>query len=266
VERVEVGVGVAEDPDVLVYAGTTMLKDFSFRKNSITEISRSALLIFLKDKANEIRTSVDMPPLEVFTHINFIDFAIMMGSDYKVAKQEVRQLQLLCSTPYEKHEKLFELFALSDCDIVKMVEMMKLINEVANINDQTNIYSIPHNYAQSMLDIRNVYLKATVIDPYSISLDLIKPNPPEILRILCDQNNMEYSFVNGRIKKIINNYLTFTNMSSYSNHQFASFSGYHYKFCKKKSIANSLNIFPACNHVATSPFASTNRFEAIAQM
>lgn len=254
---------ITEDPDVLVYAGTTMLKDFSFRKNAITEVSRASLLLYLRDKANVIRTSADMEPIEIFTHINFIDFAIMMGTDYKVAGQDTKQLQIAGVTAHDKHEALFELFALSDCDISKMVEMMQLINEMANMNDQTNIYLIPHNYAQSMLDIRNVYLKATVIDPLSISLELIKPDPAEIIKILCYENDMDINFVKGRIARIIDNYMAFTNMPIHSNKQFASLSGYHYKFCKKRTIAQGSEIFNLCRQTTKPTIATPNRFDAI---
>ena len=255
---------ITEDPDVLVYAGMTMLKDFSFRKNSITEVNRTSLLLYLRDKANTIRSHADMEPIEIFTHINFIDFAIMMGTDYKVVGQDTKQLQIAGVTAHDKHETLFELFVLSDCDIGKMVEMMTLINELANMNEQSNIYSIPHNYAQSMLDIRNVYLKATVIDPHSISLELIKPDPAEIIKILCHENDMDFNFVNGRIARIIANYMTFTNMPIHSNKQFASLSGYHYKFCKKRSTTQGSNIFNICRQITKPTFATPNRFDAIA--
>jgi 5'-3' exonuclease len=255
---------ITEDPDVLVYAGTTMLKDFSFRKNSITEVNRASLLLYLRDKANIIRSHAAMEPIEIFTHINFIDFAVMMGTDYKVAGQDTKQLQISGITVHEKHESLFELFVLSDCDIVKMVEMMKLINELANMNDQSNIYFIPHNYAQSMLDIRNVYLKATVIDPQSISLELIKPDPAEIIKILCVENDMDQNFVSGRIARIITNYMTFTNMPIHSNKQFASLSGYHYKFCKKRSSTQGSHVFNICRQITKPTFTTSNRFDAIA--
>lgn len=241
---------ITEDPDVLVYAGSKMFKNFSFITNSYTEISRLFLLTYLKEKANNIRSDNNLEPIDVFTHIDFLNFAIMMGTDYKIANYDTKLVQINAGTSYEKHENLFKLFVLSDCNISKMVNMMKLLNELSIIDTHENMFIVPDNYVDTMEKIKHIYLKSTVIDPRTISLRLIEPKPEKIFKIMCVDNELSQSFVTYKIKQILVNHMVHLNMSSHNSQILNSLSGYRYKFCKK--------------HVKSCSFKSTNRFDAIA--
>ena len=248
---------LTEDSDVLVYGGTTIYKDFSFRTNSVVELNRYEMFGFLCDKINRIRKEKSLSLISNFTHSNFVDFAIMMGTDYRISRSD-NLLQVFGLSNVEKHEKVFELFAINDMNVEKTIEYMHNENFCENNISGKDLYGIPEDYIESWRKIKEIYLESDVIDPEDtdfISLEMKHPDSKKIKEMLCDIEDFDEGLIDSKIRHIINNFRAFegiTQQRAYSN-PFDSFSSYQHRYYANKmnrSRRSSNKIYnnPICVH------------------
>jgi 5'-3' exonuclease len=204
VRRDEIAGVITEDSDVLVLGGHTILKDFSFRTKYVTELNRYDMLNFLMKKANKIRLLNGLSSIETFTHENFTTFAIIMGTDYKISHMD-NHLNVCNMINSEKQEHLFEIYALCDFDIFKMVQYMQNVNMQRNANELFPLYNIPQNYIESVTKIKHLYLNSDVIDPHEISIRLSSPDIAK-LQLLCKMCEFDDDLVNAKLAILSSHY------------------------------------------------------------
>jgi len=190
---------ITDDSDVLVYGGSIMLKDFSLRYNTVYELDRYKILSHLTIKTNEFRTKYDLEPIESFTHTNFIDFVVMLGSDYKVMQQN---LHILGVSNANRHEHLFEIFVMNDLSVPKMIRYMEDENAINKLITDQAPYFIPHDYINAWYKIRDIYMNTEVINPDEIIFTHTLIDVGKVLKILCIDNNMNEHYVLTKLRKI----------------------------------------------------------------
>ena len=204
---------ITEDSDVLIYGGTKILKEFSFRTNSVIQLDRLEMLDFLLKKSNTIRKQYNMTEFTEFTQNNLIDFGIIMGTDYKSKNDKIIYYAGLSNA--EKREKIFEMFVINDLSVVKLIENIKNINIGETLKGNKHLYNVPADFITSYIQIKNIYLEHDVINKSEIKLILKTPNITNIINILCNQNDFEKHFVDKKIKYIVDSYNTFAGIIPY---------------------------------------------------
>lgn len=172
---------ITDDSDILAFGGSAILKDFSTKKNHFTEISRNHIFKYMKEKANMIRIENGLPEIEHFKHKNFVDFSILMGTDYEK-----------CHIVGINNEELFKIFVLNDMNIDEVVAVLK---KMGNIRISSNFSEI---YRRAI----DVYYNSDVIDPSEIKLIPDALNSHEMIDFLCNENDFSKWYVIDKIKKI----------------------------------------------------------------
>jgi flap endonuclease-1 len=231
---------MTEDSDVLVFGGTKILKDFSVKENTTYEINREDILPFLKEKANKILRQNKMKEIE-FTNDNFIDFSIIMGTDYKISSSNCIILNCPIS---EKYEKLFEVFVINDCNVEKMIDYMNKENSNLQLANKSIMYKIPFDFIENWLNTKEVYLNSVIIDPKEIDLTFKKPNIDGIIKFLCTENELDLSKIKYKMKIIYENYLIFNKIQNDSSHRISTLKSYQYKYfrniVKKQLVSDKI--------------------------
>jgi flap endonuclease-1 len=228
---------ITEDSDVLVFGGTKILKDFSVKDNETYEINRDDILPFLKEKANKFLQQKKLKEID-FTNDNFIDFSIVMGTDYKISSSNCIILNCPIS---EKYEKLFEIFVLNDCNVEKMINYMNTENLKLQANGKVIMYKIPPDFIENWKNTREVYENSVVIDPKEIDLTFKKPNINKLIKFLCTKNELDLSKIKCKAKILYENYLIFNKIQSDKLHSRSTLKSYQYKYFRnmiKKQIVN----------------------------
>lgn len=195
---------VSDDTDILVYGGNKLLKNFSFSSKKTDVIDRNDLLNYLTDKTNKIRKQYGLKLIEEFTHHNFIDFSIMMGTDYRGDNNFNFRIPTL------SHDKLFELFVINDLDVIKLINFVKPLINLSN--------SYTEQLINTWTKIKDLYQNSIVINPKYIDIDLQDIN----FNDLCDflENNIEINMnvIKNELRSLYYyNKITFHSYRSYNS-------------------------------------------------
>lgn len=187
---------ISDDLDVLMYGADKLLKSFSFN-NSITadkktiEIDKNKIISHLRTKANMIIAIAEKPVLNNFNHENFIDFVILTGTtDYNVDPEKNIKIRGL------SNKELFEICVLNNFSLP----------EITNILFDKDLIDSKEKFAESWLNIRKVYLHPKVIDPETIEYNLKSVNKVDLVDFLCNEKNIDETFVLTQLEKMEQNY------------------------------------------------------------
>jgi flap endonuclease-1 len=172
---------MTEDTDTLVFGGddTKIIKNFSFRENKIIEVKKRDIMEYLFNKTNEILHFNNKKKISHFTHENFINFSILMGTDYTNKDDGTT-----CKLKYIKHEELFEVFVLNDFSIA---------DTIGNIKEKG--VEIPNNFMPTMDIIKKIYTDSKVINPSKIDIHLKQINFKGLTKFLCDFNEVDICLI-----------------------------------------------------------------------
>jgi 5'-3' exonuclease len=209
---------ITDDTDILVYGGSRIWKDFSLPEKNTHEIRRHAILDKMRIKANEIRSEMNMLQVDDFCHEKFVDFCIMLGTDYRVNNS--------CKTQVTgcENTELFRLFVINDLNVERTCEYI-----IANCKH----IRISRDFLINLPTIRNVYLNAMVENPDNIQILMHAPQIDKLVNFLCDENGLDRIFVESKVTSLYKNYEVFNNVyKSVSNGDedfFGSFRSYRLK-------------------------------------
>jgi flap endonuclease-1 len=215
---------IGEDTDIIVFGTKLLLRDFSGKKKKVKELSMYKILSHLQEKANRILIDHGlMDPNDennqlYFTHENFVDFSILMGTDY---------------TPHIKgytNEELFKFFVLSHMNIPQTI--MSLIADIEQkrvLGNQFHQYIVPYNFIEEWYKAKQYYMDAQVIHPAAINKNMVRPNKEEIMKIMCEENDFDEDCVSDMVDELDDMYLAFKGVQK-SNNGFKSFKSYQLKF------------------------------------
>ncbi len=184
---------LTEDSDILVFGGTKIFTNFSSKDGKVIEIDRKEILKNLCLRANYILRTHNMPHIECFEHDNFVDFCILMGTDYKKIKGTG------CRISGINNEQLFEMFVLSGFSIETLIKNIKLTCSES--------VHIPQNFIELWKEIKNIYLESEVINPEDINIYMTTPRENELIKFLCDEHEFDRQFVMNKLK-ILKKYKT----------------------------------------------------------
>jgi hypothetical protein len=182
---------ISDDWDILMYGGIVVLKDFSLKNannNNTNEISIEKIIESYKEEANTIRIQNNLPPLELFKHNNFLDFCILLGTDYTV-DDKLFKID-------ENFENLFKICSLNGFDMNLVCDELMLRNKISS----------KENFNKSLNHIRNIYLHPVVKDPKNINLIPSSVKEDELIKFLCDEKGMDKEYVKEELKNIKINY------------------------------------------------------------
>ena len=180
---------ISDDFDIVMHGAPLLLKNFSFRNDTIITVNNKETLEYLLKKANEIRESEHMELFEIFTQDNFLDFGIIIGTDYNINQQ----LQILASMD---HILLFKYFVINDMDLKKMINYF-----VAN-----NIIEPDETYMEILANIKTIYLNAKYTNPADICVKLNMINTQELINFLCVEHDIDEAYVRKELGKVYKNY------------------------------------------------------------
>lgn len=212
---------ISDDPDILVFGGVKMLKDFSLSEKTTCELNKQTIIQQLFLKAIDICEKHELPQIEEFTHDNFVDYCIMLGTDYTPNNIKAK---ISGSTVVE----LFELFVINELDVEKTCEYIKTHCPKIRVSP---------NFIDSWRHIKNKYINYPVIHPDSVNMQLKKPNIEKLIEFLCDENEFDRAFVTKKIFGFANNYKLYTNMHTEAlncENEFENFSSYRLKYGKQR--------------------------------
>lgn len=200
---------ITNDVDLLLFGTKKIIKGF-FPNNINEEIDLNDIYTFLKTKINEIlllhkkekKYNLDNDNLDnldkdnldknnlnndnLDIHNIFIDFSLLLGSDY---------------TPHIKGfnpSQLFEIFVLNDFDIKKTID---ILNEYI-INDKNkNEYEIPNDFVNKAIKAKNYYLQSYNLDK-NIKYYPSVPNIDKLYEFLYIKNGLEENYVINFINEL----------------------------------------------------------------
>jgi flap endonuclease-1 len=213
---------ITDDADVLAFGASQIWKNFSLANKKTQELSKQTLIQQMYSKANEIRLANEKSPIEDFTHQNFIDYCIMLGTDYAPNKSKSKIAGHTMS-------KLFELFVLNNLDVEKTCEY---INQ-----NQTGI-RISANFVDNWKKIKEKYLTIPVIHPSGINVLMKRPSVDKLIAFLCDENGLNRDFVLGKVMGLEKDYRLFNDVYSGNSYgqenDFCNFTSYRLKYGRRK--------------------------------
>ena len=199
--RTSVAGVISDDLDVLMHGAEKILKSFSFNNSTTAdkktiEIDKSKIISHLRAKANMIMTSADKPVLNNFNHENFIDFVILTGTtDYNVDPEKNIKIRGL------SNKELFEICVLNNFSLP----------EITNVLFDKDLINSKEKFIESWLNIRKVYLHPKVIDPETIEYNLKLVNKIDLVDFLCNEKNINETFVLTQLEKMEPNYQALKN-------------------------------------------------------
>lgn len=220
---------VTDDSDILAFGGAEIWKDFSLSKKKTHGLNKQIIIEQMYVKANQIRLNNNQSPIEEFTHHNFVDYCIMLGTDY-TPNNSKSKISGANST------ELFELFVLNDLDVEKTCEYVT--------SHQTGV-KISGNFIQNWKQIKEKYLGTPVIHPSGINILMKKPHTEELISFLCDENGLDRTFVMGKIMGLEKDYRLFndvyTGNSCGQENDFGNFTSYRLKHSQQKFKREACN-------------------------
>jgi 5'-3' exonuclease len=218
---------ITDDTDILAYGGSRIWKDFSLPDKSTHEIRRHAILDKMRTKANEIRSETNCSQFDEFPHEKFVDFCIMLGTDYRANNSKTNS----CKTQLTgcENTELFRIFVVNDLDVTKTCEY--IIENCSHIR-------ISRDFLDNWTTIRDIYLNAPVENPDNIQILMHEPQIDKLVEFLCDENGLDRNFIESKVGGLYKNYEVFNNVYKGVSHgeedSFSSFRSYRLKHEMKK--------------------------------
>ncbi len=211
---------ISDDWDILMYGSPIILKDFTFKNtNNVTmKIEKDEILKNCLLQANNIRRKHNLEDMFNFTHENFLDFCILMGTDYTVDDK-------LFKIENITYDELFEICSINKFD-------MNLVAD--SLLDKNKIYS-KDNFLLSLSEIRELYTNSKVINPENIQINPDRINTRELVDFLCSKG-MNKEFVESEIKSIEMSYYSLKKIAESLNNprSFCNLKSYQYKhYCEQ---------------------------------
>lgn len=146
---------ITDDTDILVFGGNNILKNFSISKKTYNLVNRTHLFSSMLATANKIRENVELEKLYTFSHTDFINFSILMGTDYTGSDGKNCKITKLTI------DELFSAYAMNSFDVLNTIKYIKYIYGI----------NISSSYLLRLNEIYDIYTKSVVIDPKSVDLD-----------------------------------------------------------------------------------------------
>lgn len=212
---------ISNDTDLLVFGAKKLLKNFSGKKN-VEEITLQDIYDYTKFKANEILLAHHKNLINdnFITHEMFIDFSILLGSDY---------------TPHIKgfsSDQLFEYFVLNDFNIEKTIEALN--SYIINTPKSRHDYMVPVNFLDKAKEAKEYYLKSNNVD-INVKHLPSEPEKEKLFNFLCTKNGFDEESVTNFINELQKLYYTMNAFNNKKNDpSFKSFRGYQFKYFTTK--------------------------------
>lgn len=178
---------ISNDTDLLLFGATKLILEFNKFTNIATVIRLDDVIDYLTYKANMVCDGFKMKRIKA-TRDTFIDFAIMMGTDY------TRPIIGI------SHEELFEIFVLTKFDVLKTVEYL------VNLRNRDKDIYIPENFIEKWQDARRYYLEAKIVMPAHINKKMEEPKIDLLMDFLCEKQSIEPGRVKKNITCLVNYY------------------------------------------------------------
>ncbi len=201
---------LSEDSDILIFGTHTLYRDIDFKSNQVKSINIDDILDYLQEKTNIICSEHFKKPIK-FTKDNFIDFTIILGNDYNYGVR--------CSGGTNR-EKIFELFVLNDCNVIKFIAHLYQINKICGHIK----YYIPEQFIEKWVKSQINYKEAKTFDPSNIAIHMKTPNLVELQLFLSDKkiNLNQVDVISNIINKLFHYYsekkFCFENKEQYNIH------------------------------------------------
>ncbi|ATZ80925.1 hypothetical protein BMW23_0880 [Bodo saltans virus] len=213
----DIMIGVmSEDFDMLLYNAPALLKDFSFKKKTASKMNKEKILENLLKEANTIRTKNQLTELTEFTHENFVNFSVLIDSDYSFEHKH-------CKITKIPPQQLFEIYTIAGFDKITFVNNLEKITRISP--DFLKIWNMT----------ANVYLSPALVDPSTIKCTLTGIREEELLKFL-EEKKINIDFVKEELLKVKQNYNVLKNIHNDKKNinQFKEYIGYQFNFHTRK--------------------------------
>ena len=182
---------ISDDLDILLYGSPIILRNFSIMNyNSIKRMEINEVLNDYLIRANNIRLKNNLLPINSFTHQNFLDYNILIGTDYTVIENETKQLFKI-NIP---SDLLFEYFTLVDFDICKLGVVL----------ETNELIPFPNNIMVDKIRSINLIYKNAVFSPPEC-LDIVpsRIDKNEFYNFMCDKKKITKKFVENELNAVL---------------------------------------------------------------
>jgi 5'-3' exonuclease len=185
---------LSEDSDIIIFGSHTLYRDIDFKLNRVKSINIDDIMNFLQEKTNTICFEHFKKPFKI-TKENFIDFTIILGNDYNYGVR--------CSGGTNR-EKIFELFVLNDCNVIKFIAHIYQINKMCGYIK----YYIPDQFIEKWVKSQMNYKEAKIYDPSDITIHMKTPNFFELESFLSEKkiNVNQIELISNIINKMFHYY------------------------------------------------------------
>ena len=168
------------DTDVLV-SGGHIIKEFNTKEDAklMVNISQSSIRDFLLKKANSViieefkDSNEDYELLTEITDDNFVDWSILMGTDYNSSEDLDIELHI---------NDLFKIFVLSGMSVRKTIARINMINGL----------EISEKFMEHYERIKEIYTRSDLYDPESVNISQKQINSVELYKFLQNHSVSDY--------------------------------------------------------------------------
>jgi hypothetical protein len=229
-----------EDSDIIVYGAPCILGSPNFSDNTVTEIEWVDVLKELQARSNTVRKSIEKDPIP-FSRKNFIDFMLILGTDYCQGIKGVGR------------DFLFGEYALADYNIPMFLE--RLSSYGGRVERSGTVYHIriPDHPIKNWNYASECYKHAKTFDPRDIRLEMTPPDIKSLVGFLKSKSFNE-KFISDVAEKVLVTYHTFkqielsrdarckTAFMSFSSYQFRHFqTQVRYRLKKTRELPIKIN-------------------------
>jgi len=176
---------ISNDTDLLLFGATKIILGIDKIRKKVKVLKLDDIIDYLTYKANIIRDKLMMDRI-VASHDVFIDFAIMMGTDYTKSITGI--------TP----EELFNIFAVKSFDVVST------INNLYLMKSRTKKIFVGDNFITNWQSAKKYYSCARIVHPMHVNKTIIHPQVKQLIKFLCDDNGINYNYIDKNINMFVN--------------------------------------------------------------
>jgi 5'-3' exonuclease len=184
---------VTGDTDILIYGGTRIFSELSFKKNTINIIDRASVYETLLEKANNILLNYSDKVITKFLPEHFILMSLFMGSDYRVPYEDgTFGNTKIIGIP---NDEIFKLFVLCNFDLnLLQKECLKYDNVV-----------IPKNFVINCEYLLNMYINKSNKHNPPIDITMGEFDIYNLIEFICNKNKIDKKIIRGYLLSIISN-------------------------------------------------------------
>lgn len=187
---------ITDDTDILAYGGAKIWRDFSLAGKKTLEVNKQSILEKMFINANKILEENGESAITAFTHENFIDYCIMLGTDYTPDSHKTK----ISGVP---SSELFRIYVLNNFDVAKTCDYIAKNCVGAKIS---------HNFVHNWARIKAIYMGTPVIHPENVNVLMNKPRIEELVEYLCNEIGLDRTFVTDKIMGLEKNYQLFNDI------------------------------------------------------